>query len=139
MQPCKSVENSLPDGLNTVRSIRYAIMQSHHLRMWRLDIKKYRGETRSITYLDEICYDTHDSRNISWVDSSKECLSKASSNREQRIIPNTLLLSAKTLKIQVWTNVRIPRLSFLKIGFKIICFQLCRKSVTAMYKVRFHS
>lgn len=47
-------------------------------------MRKYRGENRSIIYLDET-YDTHDINNKGWVDSCNECRTKVPSNEEQCI------------------------------------------------------
>lgn len=92
---------------------KQVVMESHRLRTWRFnylqEIKKYRSENRRIIYLDETWFDTHDTVSKGWVDSSKNCQTKAPSNKGKRItiihagsedgfVPNCLLLSAKNIK-----------------------------------------
>lgn len=92
---------------------KQVVMESQRLRTWRFnflqEIKKYRSENRSIIYLDETWFDTHDTVSKGWVDSSKNCKTKAPSNKGKRItiihagsengfVPNCLLLSAKNIK-----------------------------------------
>lgn len=92
---------------------KQVVMESHRLRTWRFnylqEIKKYRSENRCIVYLDETWFDTHDTVSKGWVDSSKNCQTKAPSNKGKRItiihagsedgfVPNCLLLSAKNIK-----------------------------------------
>jgi transposase len=92
---------------------RQVVMESHRLRTWRFnylqEIKRYRLENRSIIYLDETWFDTHDTVSKGWVDSSQNCQTKAPSNKGKRItiihagsedgfVPNCLLLSAKNIK-----------------------------------------
>lgn len=88
------------------------IMESPRIRQWRskylTEIRKYRRENRSIIYLDETWYDTHDTVSKGWVDQSDKCRTRAPSNRGKRItilhagsengwVPNALLLSAKNI------------------------------------------
>lgn len=92
---------------------RQVIMESARLQKWKLEylskIKQYREEQRSIIYLDETWFDTHDTPSKGWVDSSSKCRTNAPSNRGQRItiihagsekgwVPNALCLSAKNIK-----------------------------------------
>lgn len=92
---------------------KQVVMESQRLRTWRFNylqqIKKYRSENRSIFYLDETWFDTHDTVSKGWVDSSSNCQTKAPSNKGKRITvihagsedgwaPNCLLLSAKNIK-----------------------------------------
>jgi transposase len=91
---------------------RQAIMESQRLREWRyrflIAIRQYRDENRQIIYLDETWFDTHDTAKKGWSDSSRNCNTKAPSNKGKRItiihagsengfVPNCLLLSAKNI------------------------------------------
>lgn len=92
---------------------KQVVMESQRLRTWRFNylqaIKRYRLDNRSIIYLDETWFDTHDTVSKGWVDSTQNCRTKAPSNKGKRItilhagsedgfVPNCLLLSAKNIK-----------------------------------------
>lgn len=68
---------------------RQIIMESERFRQMRSlylrEIKKFRSEKRSIVYLDETWFDTHDTVKKGWVDLSEKCQSKAPSNKGKRI------------------------------------------------------
>lgn len=91
---------------------RQTLMESQRLREWRLKyltaVKQFREKNRPIIYLDETWFDTHDTPKKGWDDSSKNCQTKAPSNKGKRItilhagsengfVPNCLLLSAKNI------------------------------------------
>lgn len=91
---------------------RQVIMESHRLQQLRIQylekINKARSENRTIIYLDETWYDTHDTPSKGWTDKSKKCHTKAPSNKGKRItilhagsedgwVPNCLFLAAKNI------------------------------------------
>lgn len=92
---------------------RQAIMETSRLRQWRFDylskIDNFRQENRSIFYLDETWFDTHDTVKKGWVNNSPKCKLDVPSSRGKRITilhcgsengwaPDALLLSAKNIK-----------------------------------------
>lgn len=92
---------------------RQAIKESTRLRLWRLEylsnIQKYRTSGRSIYFLDETWFDTHDVVSFGWTDGSKNCTLDVPSNRGKRVgilhcgsvggwVDGCLLLSAKNIK-----------------------------------------
>lgn len=68
---------------------RQVIMESQRLQKLRIEylekINTARSENRTIIYLDETWYDTHDTPSKGWVDGSKKCYTKAPSNKGKRI------------------------------------------------------
>ena len=92
---------------------RMAIMESARIVEMRQEylrkIKNFRAEKRTLIYLDETWFDTHDVVQYGWVDNSKQCALNGPCNRGKRIIilhagsengfvSDCLLLSAKSLK-----------------------------------------
>lgn len=90
---------------------RAKIMESQRIRSWRIkyleNIKLYREEGKSIYYLDETWYDTHDFVKRGWVDDN--CVLDVPPSRGKRLlilhcgsadgwVDNALLLSAKNIK-----------------------------------------
>lgn len=70
---------------------RMAIMESARIVGWRHDylhkIEQYRNEGRSVYYLDETWYDTHDTAKKGWTDGTKKCeLKGVPPNKGSRII-----------------------------------------------------
>lgn len=91
---------------------RQVIMESQRLQRLRIEylekISTARSENRTIIYLDETWYDTHDTPSKGWIDNSKKCYTKAPANRGKRItilhagseegwIPECLFLAAKNI------------------------------------------
>lgn len=91
---------------------RLIIMESRRIVEIRQEylrkIKEYRESNRTIIYLDETWFDTHDTVNFGWVDTTQKCTLNAPCSRGKRVIilhagsengfvPNALLLSAKNI------------------------------------------
>lgn len=69
---------------------RQCIMESSRIRKWRydylLDIDRYRQQGKTIYYLDETWYDTHDIVKKGWNDSSDQCQLDVPASRGKRLI-----------------------------------------------------
>jgi hypothetical protein len=89
------------------------IMESPRIKKWSYDylveIQKCREENKTIYFLDETWYDSHDVVKKGWVDGSKKCVLDVKPGKGKRIIilhagskfgwvPNGLLLLAKAIK-----------------------------------------
>uniref|UniRef100_A0A6P7H1A1 Uncharacterized protein LOC114349106 n=1 Tax=Diabrotica virgifera virgifera TaxID=50390 RepID=A0A6P7H1A1_DIAVI len=93
---------------------RVAIMESKRIVHWRLDylekIQEYRDQQRTIYYLDETWYDTHDTASKGWTDGSRRCqLKDIPPNKGSQMIivhcgsangwvPNGLMLCGKKIE-----------------------------------------
>lgn len=92
---------------------RFIVMESRRIVDIRQEylrkIKEYRESNRTIIYLDETWFDTHDTVSYGWVDTTQNCSLNAPCSRGKRVIilhagskngfvPNALLLSAKNIK-----------------------------------------
>ncbi|KAJ8940711.1 hypothetical protein NQ318_009114 [Aromia moschata] len=87
-----------------MESRRIVELRQEYLRK----IKGYRDSNRTLIYLDETWFDTHDVVKYGWVDDTKNCSLNTPCSRGKRVIilhagskdgfvPNALLLSAKNI------------------------------------------
>lgn len=102
---CGFKYKKLDSRMIIMESPRIVLLRQEYLRK----IREYRELGKTIIYLDETWYDTHDVVKYGWIDNSKNCTLNTPCSRGKRVIilhagnengfvPNALLLSAKNIK-----------------------------------------